>query len=420
MFKKRVLMFGWEYAPYYSGGLGVVTKSIVESLRRQGMEVVFVLPKIPQGMKNEFTHLVNASELIIDEIRENVIESDDFIETIITPYMTSAEYDRTLGKTLEYIRKTLNLMKSGTGDLYGRNLIDEVNRYSVIAAEIARKYPHQIIHTHDWMTANAGVVAKRQSGKPLVMHVHATEYDRTAGNPNQQVYDIERNGMEKSDCIIAVSELTKMKIVQYYGIKADKIKVVHNAIDKIENAHEIDNKIGKSDKIILFLGRMTIQKGAEYLLEAAAKVLEHKKKVKFVFVGQGDMLEYLIKRSIQLGIQKKVIFTGFMSHDEVDRAYKMADLYVMPSVSEPFGITALEAINNGTPVLVSKQSGVSEVIRNALKVDFWDVEEIANKILAVIKYNPLSKFIAKNAEDELHKIDWNGQTKKIIEIYNQI
>ncbi len=413
-------MFGWEYAPYFSGGLGVVTKSIVESLRKQGLEVIFVLPKIPVGMKNEFTHLINASELVIEDIKEHVVESDDYIETVLTPYMSSADYTKTLDRTLEYIKKTLNLMKSGNGDLYGRNLIDEVNRYSLIAGQIAKKYPHHVIHTHDWMTANAGVVAKKYSGKPLVMHVHATEYDRTAGNPNQQVYEIEKKGMEKSDCIIAVSELTKQKIVQYYGIPEDKIKVIHNAIDKIPDAHQINNQIVKTDKIILFLGRMTVQKGAEYLLEAAAKVLKHKKRVKFIFVGQGDMLEYLIKRSIELKIEKKVIFTGFMNHTDVDKAYKMADLYVMPSVSEPFGITALEAINNGTPVLVSKQSGVSEVIRNALKVDFWDVDEIANKILAVIKYNPLSKFIAMNAEDELHKIDWNSQSEKIVQIYNQI
>lgn len=416
MSKKRVLMFGWEYAPYFSGGLGVVTKSIVENLRRQGLEVIFVLPKIPPGMKSEFTHLINASEIELGDVKDNIKESDQFIETLLTPYMSSADYHKTMDRALNYLRNSLN----ASSDLYGADLLSEVNRYSYIAGEIARKYPHHIIHTHDWMTANAGVVAKSYSGKPLIMHVHATEFDRTAGNPNQQVYEIERKGMEASDCIIAVSELTKQKIVQHYGISPDKIQVVHNAIDKIPGANQIDNRITKSDKIILFLGRMTIQKGAEYLLEAAAKVLSQKKRVKFVFIGQGDMLEYLIKRSIELGIEKKVIFTGFMDHSDVDRAYRMADLYVMPSVSEPFGITALEAINNGTPVMVSKQSGVSEVIKNALKVDFWDVDEIANKILAVIKYSHLSKFIARNAEEELHKIDWNSQSQKIVQIYNQI
>jgi glycosyltransferase involved in cell wall biosynthesis len=252
------------------------------------------------------------------------------------------------------------------------------------------------------------------------MHIHATEYDRTGGNPNQQVYDIEREGMESADCIIAVSELTRQKISKYYGIPLDKIKVVHNAIDQFSRASDFPNEFSLKDKIVLFLGRLTIQKGADYLLEAAEKALRHESNIKFVFVGDGDMINHLIQQSIDLGIEQKVMFTGFMEHEEVDKAYQMADLYVMPSVSEPFGITALESIKNGTPVIVSKQSGVAEVIHNALKVDFWDTDELANQIVGLVKHRPLADLIAQNASQELDHINWDTQASKIVEIYNQM
>lgn len=418
MANPKVLMFGWEYAPYYSGGLGIVSRSIVKSLTNQGVDVMFVLPKMPEYLNEDFATFINASKIGIDVKTESTL-TEIKIRSTLSPYTNSELYEEFITKIMD-VSNNYDDSAANYTELYGATLFNEVDRYAEKAAKIARQNPHDLIHTHDWMTAKAGIVAKAESNNPMIMHVHATEFDRTGGNPSQDVFNIEREGMEESDCIIAVSELTKQKIVEHYGISADKIKVVHNAIDQFENAKRLGQNINQTDKVVLFLGRLTLQKGAEYLLEAAEKVVRHKKRVKFVFVGSGDMLKYLITRSIDLGIEQKVMFTGFMSHEEVDQAYNMADVFVMPSVSEPFGLTALEAVKNGTPVIVSKQSGVSEVVKNMLKVDFWDTDELANQILAVIRYNPLAKFITQNAEQELKKLNWDNQSQKIVEIYRQL
>lgn len=427
MKKSKVLMFGWEYAPYISGGLGVVTRSIIQNLLKQGMEIVFVLPRVPSVINEKVLKIINASKIQL-ETEDYKLLSKVSIEDLVGIFGPYFHPDTDLHKYFqeldmdnisqgEFARK---MKVSDDFKMYGPDLFYQVDAYAERSAKIAESNPHDIIHTHDWMTAKAGMKAKEVSDAPMIMHVHATEFDRTGGNPNQKVYDIEREGMQKSDKIIAVSELTKQKIMQNYGVTADKIEVVHNAIDKYPRIKKFGDRLNKTDKIVLFLGRLTQQKGADYLLEAAEKVLRDKRRVKFVFVGHGDMLKYLIRRSIDLGIQKKVMFTGFMNHDDVDKAYQMADLYVMPSVSEPFGITALESIQNGTPVIISKQSGVSEVIKNALKVDFWDTDELANKILGVIRYETLGISMAKNAEEELDKISWDKQTEKIVNVYNQI
>jgi glycosyltransferase involved in cell wall biosynthesis len=400
---KSVLMFGWEYPPYFAGGLGVVTKSIISALNKNGVRINFVLPKIPESIEDKFAEFIDASKIEANSKLNNYFE----IDSSLLPYHV-------------FLQKILKDEFWVSNDIYGQNLFDEINQYSQKAVEISKVVPHNIIHAHDWMTVNAGVAAKRYSNKPLLVHVHATEFDRTGGNPNTDIYKLERFGFENSDRIVAVSNLTKEKIVDNYGISSDKIDVVHNAIDYYNDYKLPPPKLNKTDKIVLFLGRMTLQKGPKFLLEAAEKVIRNTKRVKFVFVGHGDMLREIIDKSIELGIQDKVMFTGFMSHYEVDRVYQMADLYVMPSVSEPFGISALEAIKNGTPVIISKQSGVSEVIQNALKVDFWDIDELANQILAIIRYIPLSRHITRTAQKELLNLTWGIQSRKIIDIYNKL
>ena len=417
----RVLMFGWEYAPFYSGGLGIVTRSIIHSLKKQGMEVIFVLPKMPYEVDQDILKIINASKIRIDTLSHHIL-SQISVDSFISPYEGVENFKERMELLLKDKLESYEYLDpdSNAKQLYGTDLVREVEKYANRALAIAKENNHSVIHTHDWMTARAGVVAKSVSDKPLIMHVHATEFDRTGGNPNQTVYDIEREGMEAADKVIAVSEFTKQKIMQYYGISEHKISVVHNAIDKYDEAKRLPTTINKSDKIVLFLGRLTLQKGAEYLLEAAEKVLRHKKRVKFVFVGTGDMLQQLVHRSIELGIEKKVMFAGFMDHKEIDKAYQMADVYVMPSVSEPFGITALEAIKNNTPVIISKQSGVSEVIQNSLKVDFWDTDELANQILGVIRYEPLGLVMAQNAEEELRRLSWDKQSEKIVNVYHEI
>ncbi|GAH90104.1 unnamed protein product, partial [marine sediment metagenome] len=246
-----------------------------------------------------------------------------------------------------------------------------------------------IVHAHDWMTYPAGIAVSAISGKPLIVHVHSTEFDRSGENINQMIYDIERQGMEWADKVIAVSYFTRNIIISRYGISGEKVEVVYNGVERNGNWSLAETGIGKDERIVLFLGRITMQKGPEYFLQAAKKVLDVMDNVKFVMAGAGDMMHRAVEMAAELGIGQKVLFTGFLHGEDVQKIYKMADLYVMPSVSEPFGIAPLEALDNDVPVIISKQSGVSEVLMHALKVDFWDVDEIANKIIAVLKYPPL-------------------------------
>ncbi len=302
--------------------------------------------------------------------------------------------------------------------LYGKNIYDEVYRFSQQAKIIAMTEDYDIIHAHDWMTFQAGIEAKKISGKPLVVHVHATEFDRTGNNNvNQYVYEIEKQGMQYADKICAVSNFTKQKIIKYYGMPEDKIVVVHNAV---EFSSEKQFVIKQNEKIVLFLGRLTLQKGPDYFVEAAKKVLEIDPDVKFIIAGTGDMEATLIDRVAGLGLGNKILFAGFVTGKDVDKIYSMADLYVMPSVSEPFGITPLEALRNNVPVIISKQSGVSEVLTNALKVDFWDINELANKIVAVLNYRALHHELKKHSSLEVQKFNWNIPAQKCIDVYEDI
>ncbi|MCA9382759.1 glycosyltransferase family 4 protein [Candidatus Dojkabacteria bacterium] len=407
----KLLTFGWEYAPIVTGGLGVVCRDLSKSLAAQGVDVSFVLPKLPKQVSVDYLDIINASEI---EITEQTVKHIQ-VDTLLTPY---ASYD-VYNKQLTALKKRLDLSEDA-GSLYGYDLFNEIERYAARAYDIAKEVNPDVIHAHDWMTFKAGINAKRATGKPLITHIHATEYDRSGGNPYMEIVNYERMGMVYADRVFAVSEKTKNTIVEQYMIPEDKITVIHNAVPYNGERASTVVPADKKEKIVLFLGRMSVQKGADYLLKAAEKVLKIHKDVKFVFVGAGDMLKYLIDMSIDLGISQNVVFTGYMSHEEVDKAYHYADLFVMPSVSEPFGITSLEAIRNGTPVLMSKQSGASEVVSNALKVDFWDTEEMANKILAVLMHESLAETLIDNGYSDLERLSWDKQAKKVIDIYKEL
>jgi glycosyltransferase involved in cell wall biosynthesis len=302
---------------------------------------------------------------------------------------------------------------------YGWGLYDEVYRYALKAAEIAAVEDHDVIHCHDWMTYQAGMKAKEVSGKPLVVTVHSTGFDRTGGHPNQYEYDIEKAGMNAADRVIAVSRYTKNMIVQNYGISPDKVSVVYNAVEQHGyNVRKV--RLNETDKIVLFLGRVTIQKGPDYFVSAARKVLDVEPNVKFVVTGTGDMLGWMINEVAWRGMADKFIFTGFMTGKDVDRLYKMADLYVMPSVSEPFGITPLEAIKNGTPALISYQSGVSEVLSHALKVDFWDIDDMSDKMLAVLRYRELSQTLNQHGAMEVQAMTWDKVADDTLSVYGRV
>ena len=392
----KVLMFGWEFPPLSSGGLGTACYGLTKSLSRKGIEVTFVLP-YSGGFDVDFLKLIPAGNIKIKKIA-----------ALLRPYMTSQEYKKSLGG------------KPMPG-IYGSTLFDEVHRYTLAAEKIAEDEEFDVIHCHDWMTFGAGITAKRKKKKPLVLHVHSTEFDRTGNHPtNHHVYNLERQGMHKADKIIAVSNFTKNKIMEHYGIPQQKICVVHNAVDFSQHYHDERFEIKKTDRIVLFLGRLTLQKGPDYFVYAAKKVLEHEKNVKFMIAGSGDMEPFVIEKAAELGIADKVLFAGFLNPDDVERAYKMADVYVMPSVSEPFGITALEAMKFKTPSIVSKQSGVSEVIRHSIKVDFWDIDEISNKIISLLRYNSLNETIRENAYSEVKKFSWDVPAEKCIDIYNEL
>ncbi|QQR83740.1 glycosyltransferase family 4 protein [Candidatus Peregrinibacteria bacterium] len=404
----KILMYGWEFPPINSGGLGVACKGIVEGLIHNGQEVYLVLPKVNDQMRAVAN---NQFKILTAHESGGMIKQIAIPSGLYSPYASPTAYH-------QFLQIHQQNHSNEPEHLYGPNLMEEMVRFAEKGAVHAQKIPHDVIHTHDWLTAEAGIQAKQISDQPLVMHIHATEFDRSGEHPNQQVFDLERRGMEKADRVIAVSHYTKQMLIKHYGIPEHKIDVVHNAVENAAH-YQKTHLIEKKDQIVLFLGRMTMQKGPDYFLKMAKRVLEHKPKVKFVMAGDGDMMERVIHMAIELGIERNVLFSGFLKGDEVAKAYGEADLYVMPSVSEPFGIAPLEAIRSGAPVLISKQSGVSEIIKNALRTDFWDVDEMANQVLAVLNYPALRNTLKEHGEREVQKLSWAEQAKHMIKTYGR-
>lgn len=423
----RVFMLGWEFPPFISGGLGTACYGLTRAMDSLGIKVTFVLPKKVHG------HYATHVKLLTPESRHETETGPPgfknvqfrWIPSTLEPYSTPQEYlDR-----LERIRTNHHELFSslgegaehfGSGEHYGRDMYGEVQRYAAIAAELALREEFDIIHAHDWMTYPAGMAAAATTGKPLVVHVHSTEFDRSGEHVNQMIYDIERAGMERAHRVFAVSCRTRNIVINRYGIPGEKVDVIYNGVERNDDRAFSDTRIRSDEKIVLFLGRITMQKGPEYFLQAAQKVLGVMDNVKFVMAGSGDLMHRTIELAADLGIGSKVLFTGFLRGDEVRQIYKMADLYVMPSVSEPFGIAPLEALDHDVPVIISKQSGVSEVLTHALKVDFWDVDEIANKIVAVLKYPQLRSTLKDHGNFEIRKLRWTDSARKCASIYEEM
>lgn len=422
----KILMFGWEFPPHISGGLGTACYGLTKGLSGfDDIEVIFVVPKAYGDEDQSTLKLIGASDVPITQKKihfHDIQRKIDYyeVDSNIIPYTDPEEFWKM--NSVRHAQKTEFIETDDQGKIafsgkYGSNLINEIYNYAVVAEVIARDNTFDLIHAHDWLAYPAGIKAKAISGKPLVIHVHATDFDRSGGNVNPKVYAIEREGMEAADMIIAVSNLTRTTIIEKYGIHPDKVVTVYNAVEPVELDEKKTLKKGVNDKIVTFLGRITMQKGPEYFVEAAHKVLQRTQNVRFVMAGSGDMMDQMIRRAAELKITDRFHFTGFLKGDDVFRMFKLSDVYVMPSVSEPFGISPLEAMQSDVPVIISKQSGVSEILTHAIKVDFWDVHAMADAIYALIKYPALSKMFKQYGRTEVDSLQWENSAQHVRDIY---
>ncbi len=420
-------MFGWEFPPHIAGGLGTASYGLTRGLAKHGIEVIFVVPKAYGDEDQRFVRVVTASEIETpfgDTREQDVWEKLTFIhiDSNMVPYVAPEEFDsyaeeyRRTGRTI--LDKEGWTERYSFSGKYGANLMEEVARYAMVAAQVARDLAGQfdLIHAHDWLTYYAGIAAKRVSGKPLVVHMHATEFDRSGEHVNPQVYEIERAGMTEADRVIAVSNLTRNIVIEKYGIPASKVVTVHNAV-RFSAKQAQSQERGVNDKIVTFLGRITYQKGPDYFVEAAAKVLRKTRNVRFVMAGSGDMLKHIVRRVAKLGIADRFHFTGFLKGDEVQRMFALSDVYVMPSVSEPFGISPLEAMRSNVPVIISKQSGVAEVLDYAIKVDYWDVDALADAIYGLVEYPALA---TEKGLGEVTNLKWENAAGEVANVYRSL
>jgi glycogen(starch) synthase len=394
----RVLTFGWDFPPHTTGGLGFACYGLCNELTKNGIEVIFVLPRSQPVMGNNrfiFADLERFSKVrVVDSFAQPYQSSDTRYEI----------YDER-GKKL----------------LFTRTLLEEVYRYAHKATVIAREEQFDLIHAHDWTAYLAGMAAKTATGKPLILHVHATSFDQAAGdNVDPEIYKIEKDAFSQADKIIAISQYVKNMIVNKHGVDPDKISIVHNGseVDEpVRHPPTLSELKQQGKKIVLYHGRITVQKGVDYFVSAAKRVLDVEPNVVFVISGKGDMEGQIMQQVGALGLSSHFIFAGALWYEERDRMYQSVDLVVMPSVSEPFGLVPLEAMRHGTPSVISKQSGVSEVMAHVLKVDFWDTEEMANKIIASLRYPALHYQLVKEGKLELLNISWNKSALKVRELY---
>lgn len=421
-------MFGWEFPPHISGGLGTACFGLTRGLSKHGVEMLFVVPKAHGDEDQSSVRLVPAEDI---DVGHTTIELEEFWKKIsylevgsnLIPYLGTEEFEKMFSETLPNgvdINESTTTKKFRFSGKYGKDLMREVTRYAIIAASIAARERFDVIHAHDWLTYLAGISAKIVSGKPLVVHVHATEFDRSGENVNQAVYDIERQGMHMADKVIAVSHLTRNIVINRYGVPEDKVVTVHNAVDFSGDYENYSVQKRFPEKIVTFLGRITYQKGPDYFIEAAHKVIKRYPNVRFVMAGSGDMLNRMIRRAAELGITNKFHFTGFLKGEDVNRMFAMSDVYVMPSVSEPFGISPLEAMRSSVPVIISKQSGVAEILRYALKVDFWDVDALADCIYGLLNYEGLSKYFIRYGQTEVDNLKWENAANEVNVVYRSV
>lgn len=470
----RILMLGWEFPPFIAGGLGTACYGLTKALDRLQHEVIFILPRPVERSQASHVRLLSpeairginitpgapaaaaagqgggiagAGAYTVPGFEHAVFRAIPSTEGAASAYPAfnqalpeggesrplaagpgqividgrvytdPAGLADAVAMSMGGINGSRVGRGAGAGAGYEGDMISNAERYARLVVAIARMERFDVIHAHDWMTYPAGLALARVTGRPLVVHVHSTEFDRSGDNIDQRLYDIERRGMHGAIRAIAVSEYTRSICIRRYGVDPGKVDVVYNGIESEAAQPQHGARIERSDRIVLFLGRITMQKGPEYFIRAAKRVLEKAPNAKFVVAGSGDMTTRMIEEAAYHGIGHRVLFTGFLRGKDVDRIFRLADVYVMPSVSEPFGIAPLEAMRNDVPVIISKQSGVSEVLTHALKVDFWDVDEMANKIVAVLRHPPLGQTLREHGSFELRKLTWDGAAMKCVQTY---
>lgn len=424
----RVLMFGWEFPPHISGGLGTACYGLTKGLAHNGVEVSLVVPRAYGDEDQSLVRIVNASDFALDVRQSRFFNAQNQVSYIevnsqLVPYIGLDDYYNIVNQIESGVFES---QEASTGKCrykfsggYGPNLMQDVEKYAMVAEEIAKSEQFDIIHAHDWLTYRAGIAAKAVSGKPLVVHIHATEYDRSGEkNRNDIVYNLEREGMMAADAVCAVSNLTRSIVIDKYGIPAEKVYTLHNAVEP--NLRHGESARPLEDKIVTFLGRVTFQKGPEYFVETAKRVLEKDEHVRFVLAGDGDMMPRVIDRVVELGISDRFHFTGFLRGKDIDKMFGMSDVYVMPSISEPFGISPLEAMQSGVPVIISKQSGVSEVLQYAIKVDFWDIDAMADAIYGILHYPALAELFSEKGMEEANNLKWEDVAARLKNIYQTL
>jgi glycosyltransferase involved in cell wall biosynthesis len=422
-------MFGWEFPPHISGGLGTASYGLTKGMAKlDDLEVIFVVPKAWGDEDQSMVRLVGANQIQVAYKKvfykgfRRPIERIE-VSSKIVPYTDPDNFWQLVNSETSEHNFYVITNARGKVDFSGRydtNLMDEIYKYSVVAALIADENEFDIIHAHDWLAYPAGIAAMEVSGKPLVIHVHATDFDRSGGNVNPDVYQIEKNGMDAASKIITVSNLTRDIVINKYNINPDKVETVYNAVEPVEIAENLIIKKGFDEKVVTFLGRITMQKGPEYFIEAAYKVLQVMDNVRFVMAGSGDMMEKMMRRAAALKITDRFHFTGFLKGTDVFTMLDMSDVYIMPSVSEPFGISPLEAMQSNVPVIISKQSGVAEILTHAVKTDFWDIDAMADAIYGILNYPALSNMFIKNGKEEVIRLKWDNSARHVRDIYQRV
>ena len=427
----KVLMFGWEFPPHISGGLGTACYGLTKGMTSfSDIDILFVVPKAFGDEDKSSIGLIGANNVYI---RMGDLKISGFLKQMqkievgvnLLPYVDPEIYANYFTEQMQEENKFITCDFEGrlrfTGG-YGNNLMQEISNYALVGAAIAAEQSFDVIHAHDWLCYPAGIAAKRVSGKPLIIHVHATDFDRSGGNVNPTVYEIEKQGMDVADKIITVSNLTRNIVIEKYGIAPEKVVTVYNAVEPMDDGGTAKKATRGifDEKIVTFLGRITMQKGPEYFIEAANLVLKKMNNVRFVMAGSGDMMNKMIRRAARLGVCDKFSFTGFLKGDDVSKMFGLSDVYVMPSVSEPFGISPLEAMQSNVPVIISRQSGVAEILKHAIKVDFWDTHAMADAIYGILNYPALHSIFSKQGKTEVDNLKWETSAKYVRDIYYSV